>query len=54
MSNSERKRRFDMSREEKARMANQMKRNSTDEHLKKLLDEWNRDPNNIVMTDKYN
>jgi len=48
MSNSERKRRFDMTREEKARMASQMKRNSTDEHLKKLLDEWNRDPNNIV------
>jgi len=48
MSNSERKRRFDMSREEKACMASQMKRNSTDEHLKKLLDEWNRDPQNIV------
>ena len=29
-------------------MASQMKRNSTDAHLKKLLDEWNRDPNNIA------
>jgi len=46
MSCSKRKKRFDMSQEEKQHMASQMKRSSTDEHLKKLLNEWNCDPEN--------
>ena len=46
MSCSKMKKRFDMSQEEKQHMASQMKRSSTDEHLKKLLSEWNCDPDN--------